>query len=205
MALERAEKPADDGGAEVGDSAEMLLFRAKDLHVSLRTVASLEAGSSLAFGTARTPLGPCSIGVLGEALAWLAFGESASPAGDHERLRRNATTLAPPATNAWVEKLFGVADAPLAIVLVGSPFQLRVWRALLSVPFGVTTTYGDLANAIENSGAARAVGRAVGANPIAVVVPCHRVVRGDGALGGYRWGTTLKQRLLAAEGVAFAI
>jgi methylated-DNA-[protein]-cysteine S-methyltransferase len=81
----------------------------------------------------------------------------------------------------------------------GTAFQQSVWRALLKVPFGTTSTYGALAAAIGRPGAARAVGAAVGANPLAIVVPCHRIVGADGTLTGYAGGLARKAKLLALE------
>ncbi len=81
----------------------------------------------------------------------------------------------------------------------GSVFQRRVWRALLEIPPGATASYGKIAAVIGRPGAARAVGQAVGANPIALLIPCHRVVKSSGGLGGYRWGAERKHRLLALE------
>jgi AraC family transcriptional regulator of adaptative response/methylated-DNA-[protein]-cysteine methyltransferase len=89
------------------------------------------------------------------------------------------------------------ADVPLD--LLGTAFQQRVWRALRDIPRGTTITYAELARRIGAPRAVRAVGTACGANPAAVVVPCHRVVRGDGGLGGYRWGLARKKTLLARE------
>lgn len=83
--------------------------------------------------------------------------------------------------------------------LAGTPFQLQVWNALLRIPFGQTLTYGQLAQRIGKPSAVRAVANACGANPLAVVVPCHRVVATDGKLTGYRWGVDRKQKLLANE------
>ena len=77
--------------------------------------------------------------------------------------------------------------------------QLKVWRALLTIPSGHLTTYGDLATSIDKPGAARAVGTAVGANPLAFLIPCHRVIRATGAFGGYRWGLPRKQAMIAME------
>lgn len=81
----------------------------------------------------------------------------------------------------------------------GTVFERRVWRALCAIPAGRTVSYAELAGRIGAPGAARAVARACAANPIAVAVPCHRVRRGDGGLGGYRWGLEAKRALLAAE------
>jgi methylated-DNA-[protein]-cysteine S-methyltransferase len=86
----------------------------------------------------------------------------------------------------------------------GTPFQRRVWDALRSIPAGGTVTYGQLARRVDRPSAARAVGSAVARNPIAIVVPCHRVVGADGSLGGYAGGLAAKRYLLAIEGAAFA-
>lgn len=83
--------------------------------------------------------------------------------------------------------------------LRGTPFQIRVWSALKEIPRGQTTTYQRLARSIGKPSAARAVGNAIGKNRIAYLIPCHRVIRQDGSLGGFRWGTTCKSKLLAWE------
>ncbi len=87
----------------------------------------------------------------------------------------------------------------IRVVLRGTNFQLKVWQALLNIPTGSTVTYGDIANAIGKPTSSRAVGNAVGGNPVAFVIPCHRVLRESGALGGYRWGADKKQAILAWE------
>ncbi len=94
----------------------------------------------------------------------------------------------------------GLLDAtPLTFHLKGTDFQLKVWQELLQVPWGQTITYGELATRIGQPTASRAVGNAVGENPIFCLIPCHRVIRSDGSIGNYRWGTALKQMLLDAE------
>jgi AraC family transcriptional regulator of adaptative response/methylated-DNA-[protein]-cysteine methyltransferase len=97
----------------------------------------------------------------------------------------------------FIDKPAPVCPFPLDIR--GTAFQRRVWRALQEVPPGETRRYGELAAAIGQPGAARAVGAACAANPLAVAVPCHRAVRGDGGLAGYRWGARRKQALLKQE------
>lgn len=82
-----------------------------------------------------------------------------------------------------------------------TPFQRRVWAVLLEIPYGATRTYRDVARAVGVPRGARAVGQAVGANPIPLLIPCHRVVASGGSLGGYAWGLTWKRRLLQVEGV----
>jgi AraC family transcriptional regulator, regulatory protein of adaptative response / methylated-DNA-[protein]-cysteine methyltransferase len=90
-------------------------------------------------------------------------------------------------------------NQPLRVVMLGSDFEVRVWSALLKIPLGQATTYGDVANHIGKPKAARAVGAAVGRNPISFVVPCHRVLGKTGALTGYHWGITRKQAILGWE------
>lgn len=90
-------------------------------------------------------------------------------------------------------------SGPLSLFVRGTNFQVAVWRALLEIPQGRLTTYGRLAEAVGRRRGARAVGAAVGANPVAFVIPCHRVIRSAGALGGYRWGLARKRALIAWE------
>ena len=106
--------------------------------------------------------------------------------------------------DAWIAALDAhlsrATPAPhLPLDLRGTAFQMRVWRFLQGIPLGETRSYADVAQAIGAPKATRAVGTACGANRVAVLVPCHRVLRGDGALGGYRWGLERKRALLAAE------
>ena len=87
----------------------------------------------------------------------------------------------------------------IPVLLVGTDFQKRVWKALMRVPYGAVSTYSQLAKDVDNEKAVRAVGNAVGANPISIVVPCHRIIGSDGGLVGYGGGLSLKKRLLALE------
>jgi AraC family transcriptional regulator of adaptative response/methylated-DNA-[protein]-cysteine methyltransferase len=91
------------------------------------------------------------------------------------------------------------AEQPVRLVLIGTDFEIRVWQALLRIPMGRAVTYADIARHIGHPSASRAVGSAVGRNPISFVVPCHRVLRGDGQLGGYHWGLTRKRALIGWE------
>ena len=83
--------------------------------------------------------------------------------------------------------------------LLGTPFQLKVWEALLKIPSGSLSTYGAIAKEIEKPKSSRAVGTAIGSNPVAYLIPCHRVIRSNGELGGYMWGTNRKQAIIAWE------
>ncbi len=93
------------------------------------------------------------------------------------------------------------ADFTIPLELRGTPFQQSVWRALCEIPYGHTRAYSDIAKQIQKPRAIRAVGAAIGANPIWIVVPCHRVIGKNGALTGYRGGLDLKRRLLEIEGI----
>jgi AraC family transcriptional regulator of adaptative response/methylated-DNA-[protein]-cysteine methyltransferase len=107
----------------------------------------------------------------------------------------------------WVAEVIGFVEAPgrgldLPLDIGGTAFQQRVWAALRAIPVGTTATYADIARAIGEPAAVRAVAQACGANRLAVAIPCHRVVRSNGSLSGYRWGVERKRDLLAREGVA---
>jgi AraC family transcriptional regulator of adaptative response/methylated-DNA-[protein]-cysteine methyltransferase len=90
-------------------------------------------------------------------------------------------------------------DKPLLLLLQGTNFQIKVWQALLQIPEGCVTSYGYLADKIGQPSASRAVGTAIGNNPISYLIPCHRVLRGDGGIGGYRWGIDRKLAILGTE------
>lgn len=92
-----------------------------------------------------------------------------------------------------------VPQSPKAIALVGTPFQHKVWKALMQIPQGKKVTYQFIAEKVGNPKAVRAVGTAIGRNPISLYVPCHRVIRQDGHMGGYRWGLDIKEKLLHSE------
>lgn len=140
------------------------------------------------------PLGPMTCGVGPGGVGVLSFGEAEiesrrSPL--HDAVESQLAEYARGSRTSF--------DLPLAPL--GTDWQRRVWDALLAVPYGVTTSYGALARTLGSPNAARAVGLANGANPIAIVVPCHRVVAADGSLHGYAGGLPRKRSLLEIEGV----
>jgi O-6-methylguanine DNA methyltransferase len=163
------------------------------------------SAEALVVGRITTPFGTCLTASVDGAMCFLEFVED----GDASAMTR-LKSLWPgvrliPATGPgllpgpWP----GTAGSnPVRLHLRGTPFQLQVWNALLAIPAGSCVGYGELAVRIGLPGAARAVANAVAANHLAVLVPCHRVVRADGATGGYRWGKLLKLALLAAEQAA---
>jgi AraC family transcriptional regulator of adaptative response/methylated-DNA-[protein]-cysteine methyltransferase len=115
------------------------------------------------------------------------------------KVNRNDARISELSAKIFAQVRDGAHRPTLRAFVRGTPFQLRVWRALLRVPSGSLTTYGRLAQAIGQSQAARAVGSAVGANPIAFIIPCHRVIRETGALGNYHWDPIRKCAILGWE------
>ena len=120
------------------------------------------------------------------------------PNADLQRVDAGRDDFLAPRVRAVADALAG-GDGAVPVELVGTAFQHRVWQALMRIPPGETRSYAALADALGLPRGARAVARACAGNRVAVLVPCHRVVRGDGSLGGYRWGLPRKQQLLAAE------
>jgi len=102
------------------------------------------------------------------------------------------------AITPWVEAAFGLRGHT-QLHMIGAPFQIKVWEALLQIPSGHVSTYSDIAQAVGKPKAVRAVGTAVGRNPVSFLIPCHRALRKSGALGGYHWGLPVKRAMLAWE------
>lgn len=157
------------------------------------------------YGVHPSPFGDCVIATTHRGICGLEFVADGAPREATARLRRRWTRAElreePEATVRYAERIFHTpaAVAPLTLHLKGTNFQLKVWEALLRVPPGSAVTYEDLGRAAGRPGAARAVGSAVGANPVAYVIPCHRVLRKTGALGDYRWGVARKRAMLGWE------
>jgi len=157
-------------------------------------------------------LGSMLIAATGRGLCAVRFGDSALPlASDLKRefpfadVRQDAPALAELARRVVAAMGGDAAHPDIPLDLRGTAFQLKVWEALRRIPPGETRTYSQLAAAIQQPRAVRAVGSACAANPLAVVIPCHRVLRSDGGLGGYRWGLERKEKLLAREGARFKV
>lgn len=169
----------------------------------------------ISYGFHPTPFGECRIAMTGRGICWLSFiggigGNGAGGAGREAMLeelrgRWEHAILQPGQdfTAGAVADIFAPAgtsrEKPFHLLLRGTNFQVKVWEALLRIPLGSVASYQDLARYIGNPGAARAIGAAAGRNPIACLIPCHRVIRQMGSLGGYRWGTARKRLLLAWE------
>jgi AraC family transcriptional regulator of adaptative response/methylated-DNA-[protein]-cysteine methyltransferase len=165
------------------------------------------AGMTLQFGFHPSPFGTAIVIASGRGLAGLAFadpGEEQAAFADMRRRWPRATFLEDHAgTAALAQRIFDTklwcADQPLRVVLIGTDFEVRVWETLLKIPMGRAVSYSDIASNLSRPKASRAVGAAVGKNPISFVVPCHRALGKSGALTGYHWGITRKQAMLGWE------
>jgi AraC family transcriptional regulator of adaptative response/methylated-DNA-[protein]-cysteine methyltransferase len=164
-------------------------------------------GLTLCYGFHPSPFGDALVIATARGLAGLAFAdpdEKAPALADMQRrwprahFREDAVR-----TEVLARRIFDPAqwkpECPLRVVMIGTDFEVRVWEMLLKVPMGRITTYSDIATKMQTPKAARAVGAAVGKNPIAFVVPCHRVIGKSGDLTGYHWGLTRKRAMLGWE------
>jgi AraC family transcriptional regulator of adaptative response/methylated-DNA-[protein]-cysteine methyltransferase len=164
------------------------------------------SGVTLCFTTMPTVIGRMLVAVTERGIATLRFGDTEKALVDSLRqdypkafLRRDAHRLKP-YVSGILQCLTGNKTASrLSLDLTGTAFQQRVWKALQQIPSGTRRSYRDVAREIDQPTAVRAVARACATNPVALLVPCHRVTRHDGGLGGYRWGLHRKRRLLALE------
>jgi len=165
------------------------------------------AGMMLRYGFHPSPFGTAVVIGSDRGLAGLAFAdpgdEQAALADMLRRWPRAASVADQESTAVLARRVFDTAswrpDQPLRVVLIGTDFEVRVWETLLKIPMGRAVCYSDIASKIAAPKASRAVGAAVGKNPISFVVPCHRALGKSGALTGYHWGVTRKQAMLGWE------
>jgi AraC family transcriptional regulator of adaptative response/methylated-DNA-[protein]-cysteine methyltransferase len=219
VALNRA-KQALDGSASVLDAAlEAGLSGPARLHDLFVTHDALSpgqyklrgAGIVIRYGFAQSPFGECLLASSPLGLCALSFVQQGGRPAALEELRARWPQAALERNDASVrvlaartfqhlnERSADLYTEPLALHLSGTNFQVQVWRALLAIPPGHTLSYGELAELIGQPSASRALAQALKANPVAYLIPCHRVIRSTGALGGYRWGEARKLTMLAWE------
>jgi len=207
--LRKEEMPLLETSIEVGLSGPS---RQHDLFVTHEAMSPGEwkakgGGLTIRYGFHTCPFGTALVMVTDRGLAGLAFSDT----GDEKACLEDMTCRWPnadytedrQATAPYAERIFQpgrwTSDQPLRVVLIGTDFQVSVWQSLLKIPFGKAVTYSDIAKDIGRPTAMRAVGAAVGANPISFVVPCHRALGKNGALTGYHWGLTRKRAMLGWE------
>lgn len=185
--------------------------RLHDLFVKTEAITpgeyrALGAGLTISYGFHPTPFGECLLALTERGICALAFVEQR----DRQSLRdwlaaqwpRAALRENPGATQPMVDKIFtgrASPSRPLPLLLKGTNFQIKVWEALLRIPHGAVVSYETVAAAIAAPKASRAAGSAIGKNPIAYIIPCHRVIRKIGESGNYRWGRARKQAILGWE------
>jgi AraC family transcriptional regulator of adaptative response/methylated-DNA-[protein]-cysteine methyltransferase len=185
--------------------------RLHDLVVAVEAVTPGELkrggeGLEIRYGFHATPFGECLVAVTGRGVCALSFVAGDGRAAAKRELQQawpgatlveDAEASAPVVMAVFARR--GRGERRLRLLLKGTNLQLKVWSALLRLPEGTAVTYADVARAVGQPRAARAVGTALGQNPIGVLIPCHRVLRSTGAFGGYRWGEARKRALLAWE------
>lgn len=201
---------ADAGyAAGFGSSSRVYERAAGQLGMTPASYAKGGRGATLRHATARCSLGRLFVAATEKGIAALYLGNAAKDMLAELRREFPAATILPDKgrLGAWlaaiVDHLDRAAPPPdLPLDVRATAFQWRVWQALRAIPKGETRTYGDLATAIGAPNAHRAVGHACATNPVSVLVPCHRAMRADGGLGGYRWGLARKRKLLDAEAAA---
>lgn len=164
-------------------------------------------GLTITWGVQQSPFGAAVLLTTPLGLAGLAFANDGEEHAAFEDMRRRWPKAAYvrddgavlPMANRIFDQSLWVPDQPLKVILIGTDFEVRTWETLLRIPMGRATTYSDVANHIGKPKAVRAVGSAVGRNPISFVVPCHRVLGKSGSLCGYHWGLTRKKAILGWE------
>ena len=200
--------PLLDASMELGLSGP---GRLHDLFVTHEAMSPGEykaggTGLRIFYGYHASPFGRALVMATQRGMAGLAFSEGNDEAALADMTKRwpkaayirDDAKTAPYAIRAFDRSTWSEHE-PLRVVLIGTDFQIRVWEGLLDVPLGRATTYGELAAKVGKPSASRAVGAAVGRNPISFVVPCHRCVGSTGALTGYHWGLTRKRAMLGWE------
>ncbi len=187
--------------------------RLHDLFVTHEAVTPGEfkqrgAGLTITYGWAESPFGDCLIMMTPRGICGLAFVVDGDRAACFDDMRRRWPFAKFVEDNERIAQLGRAIfaprrrhDEPLRLVLYGSPFQIKVWEALLRIPPGALVSYDRLAEAIGAAGAARAVGAAVGDNPISYLIPCHRVIRKSGVINHYHWGRARKLAMIGWEAV----
>ena len=194
-----------EAAASVGLSAQSRVY---DLFVNLEAVTPQEyktrgAGIDIEYGIHQTRFGECLVAVTERGICGLHFVEDnadellAALQAHWENARFSKDQAR---TQHMAENIFSATQKdPLKIFVKGTSFQIKVWEALLKIPFGAVTSYQTIAQEVGSPGAMRAVGSAVGANSVAYLIPCHRVIRREAIIGQYRWGTLRKKALIGWE------
>jgi len=215
LTLERGKKLLDESRSLLDVSHEIGLSGSSRLHDHFVQIEAVTPGEyknrgkqvNVAYGVHSTPLGPMFVAVTQRGVCraeFIGFNTVEALLDDlHNVWPLSSITESIPATRHAIDAFFGQHAAsrqgPLSLHVAGTNFQIAVWRALLKIPPGAVASYVQVATMLGAPKAARAVGNAIGANPVALLIPCHRVIQQSGALGGYRWGPAKKLMAQAWE------
>lgn len=217
MSLEYAKKVLKEGtisdvAYETGLSGTSRLY---DLFVNIEGMTPGEykhGGKSLSinYSFVKSPFGDIIVAATPKGICHMAFTDDPKEAltllqekFPHARYSQTVDAIQQNALSIFAQDWSKLREIKLH--LKGTDFQLKVWNALLDIPMGRLTTYGDIASKLNNPNASRAVGTAVGDNPVAFLIPCHRVIRSSGELGGYHWGLTRKAAIIGWEAVKTSV
>jgi len=207
----RTENSVTEAVFAAGFSSSSRVYEKLDTHLGMTPQQYRQGGAQMeiSYATALIPLGLMMVGATDRGLCFLQFGENLGQLLEQLQGEYPKAQLKPAADSpqfaAWINALstyltgFQARLEELPLDLRGTAFQYKVWQYLQKIPPGQVQSYREVAEAIGHPKAVRAVGSACAANPVAIVVPCHRVLRSDGSLGGYRWGLERKRALLKAE------
>jgi AraC family transcriptional regulator of adaptative response/methylated-DNA-[protein]-cysteine methyltransferase len=213
LTLERAKQALKNSGSLLDVTYGTGLSspgRLHDLFVNMEAVTPDEfrkqgASLKIRYGFHPSPFGVCLVAVTDRGISNLAFvtqGNRSKIISDLKKQWNHAEVREDPfASKPYADRIFNAAKSayPLTLYLKGTNFQIKVWQALLNIPRGDIASYEDIARKVGRPDAVRAVANAVAHNPVAYLIPCHRVIRKTGAVGGYRWGSVRKKAILAWE------
>jgi AraC family transcriptional regulator of adaptative response/methylated-DNA-[protein]-cysteine methyltransferase len=204
----QASPTVTDAVYEAGYASGSRFYESASATLGMKPSAYRNGGhrARIRFAVAQCHLGWVLVAATEKGICAIEFGDAPEALGQHLHAKFPKAELIhdDPDFEVWLARVLAFLESPrealdLPLDIQGTAFQRRVWTALQEIPMGATATYGAIAARIGNPRAARAVAQACAANAVAVAVPCHRVVRGDGGLGGYRWGSERKRKLLDRE------
>lgn len=215
LTLDHAKRELSQGQSVLGAALEAGLSGPSRLHDLCLKIEAMtpgdyaRGGEGIAIDTGfhDSPFGRVLVMATAKGVCGMAFGDEGDEAammGDMRARWPNAVYRESPGrTGAIAAQIFEGRGGDLALHLLGTPWQIKVWEALLAIPAGKVATYRAVAQTLGNAKASRAVGAAVGRNPISWLIPCHRVLGSDGALHGYHWGLVRKRAMLALEAARY--
>lgn len=214
LALNHAQQQLRQGSSTLSCALDSGLSgpgRLHDLFVTFQSATPAQyrdygKGLTIYYGTHSSPFGECLIGLSDRGLCWLSFGPTGQddiPSDLRNTWKGADFKESQKLTRPLARRIFpgggALPQEPIPVLVRGTEFQLQVWRGLLGVPLGTTISYAGLSRKIRRERAVRAVGSAVGQNPISFLIPCHRVILSGGATGQYRWGSARKRLMLQWE------